>query len=227
MHAELRAQGRRCSQKRVARLMRHSGIVGKGPRRTTRTTDSTHALPVAANDLNRDFQATQPNHTWAADITYIATNEGWLYLAVVLDLFSRRIVGWSMQATLSSQLVMAALQMALHQRSRRPRLHHSDRGSQYASREYQAQLAGAGIVCSMSRKGNCYDNAVVKSFFGTLKTELVERQVYRTRAEAHHAIFEYVEVFYNRRRRHWTLGYVSPTEYEAHYQASQRTSPVA
>lgn len=218
IHAELRAQGSCCSRKRVARVMRLAGMAGKCPRRRTCTTDGTHAWPIAANTLNRKFAATMPNMKWAADITYIATREGWLYLAVVMDLFSRRIIGWSMRTTLACDLVLAALQMALQQRSYNQHLiHHSDRGSQYASADYQRRLAATGIQCSMSRKGNCYDNAVVESFFGTLKTELVADQTFLTRAEARQAIFEYIEVFYNRQRRHSALDYLSPAEYEARY----------
>lgn len=192
------------------------------------TTDSRHTLPVADNVLNRMFAAPAPNVTWAADITYVPTREGWLYLAIVMDLFSRRIIGWSMQSTLACGLVIEALRMALQQRQpAQPVTHHSDRGSQYASDDYQARLAAAGLGCSMSRKGHCYDNAPVESFFGTLKTELVYQQQYTTRAEARGAIFEYMEVFYNRRRRHSALGYCSPAEYEAYYQAEQRLTQVA
>lgn len=218
IHAELQAQGAPCSEKRVARLMRLAGVSGKCPRRTRLTTNSHHSFPIAANALNQEFSASGPNTKWAADITYIPTREGWLYLAVIMDVFSRRIIGWSMQPTLASQLVVAALQMALHQRDHSHQLlHHSDRGSQYASHDYQAQLTAAGIRCSMSRKGNCFDNAAVESFFGTLKTELVYRHWYTTRAEARQAIFEYLEVFYNRQRRHSALGYLSPMQYEGQY----------
>ncbi len=222
IHAELREQGVQCSAKRVARLMRLAGLQVRRPRRTHTTTDSRHALPVAENVLDRAFDAPAPNRKWAADITYIGTREGWLYLAVVMDLFSRRIIGWSMQSTCARGLVMDALRMALHQRSCSERvLHHSDRGSQYASGDYQHLLAVAEMQCSMSRKGDCFDNAVVESFFGTLKTELVYHQQYTTRAEARSAIFEYVEVFYNRQRRHSALSYLSPAAYEARYQAEQ------
>lgn len=228
VHAELREQGVRCSAKRVARLMRQTGIQACRPRRTHRTTDSRHALPVAPNVLGRAFETPAPNTQWAADITYIGTREGWLYLAVVMDLFSRRIIGWSMQPTLASGLVCAALQMALQQRSGTKQvLHHSDRGSQYASSDYQDLLAAAGMQGSMSRKGDCYDNAVVESFFGTLKTELVYQQQYLTHHEARSAVFEYVEVFYNRQRRHSALGYLSPVAYEARYQAERTMARVA
>jgi len=206
IHAELRAQGVRCSEQRVARVMRLAGFRACRPRRTRTTTDSRHAWPVATNLLNREFGAPAANRKWAADITYIPTSEGWLYLAVVLDLFSRRVVGWATRPTLERVLVLDALRLAL--------LHHSDRGSQYASEDYQAQLAAAGIHCRMSRTGDCYDNAPVESFFGTLKTELVYQQVFATRDQARSAIFEYIEVFYNRQRRHSALGYLSPVSYE-------------
>lgn len=218
IHAELRAQGIRCSKKRVARVMRLAGIRACRARRRRATTESRHALPIAANLLQRDFTAVAANTKWAADITYIETREGWLYLAVVLDLFSRRVVGWAMQPTLARELVLDALEMALQQR--RPTehlLHHSDRGSQYASSDYQARLASAGINRSMSRTGDCFDNAPVESFFGTLKTELVYQQSFATRTHARQAIFEYIEIFYNRQRRHSALRYLSPSDYEAQH----------
>jgi transposase InsO family protein len=195
--------------------MRIAGIQARKKRRFVVTTDSKHQLPVAANVLDRQFTVAVPNERWASDITYIWTMEGWLYLAVVLDLFNRQVVGWSTDSTIDQLLVARALSKALHMR--RPSaglLHHSDRGSQYASRAYQEQLSQAGIVCSMSRKGNCWDNAVVESFFSTLKTELIGDYVYRTRAEARANIFEYIEIWYNRQRRHSSLGYLSPTEFE-------------
>ncbi len=210
----------RCSEKRVARVMRRAGIRACQPRRSRTTTDSHHALPVAANLLNREFAAPAANTKWAADITYIETREGWLYLAVVLDLFSRRVVGWAMQPTLERGLVLSALEMALGQRHLTTQLvHHSDRGSQYASGDYQARLAAAGIQCSMSRRGDCFDNAPVESFFSTLKRELVYQQRFATRQEARRAIFEYMEVFYNRKRRHSALGYLSPVEFEERQRA--------
>jgi len=213
VHAELRARGRRVSQKRVARLMRQQGLAARRRRPFVRATDSKHAHPVAPNVVARDFLPPEPNCTWAGDITYVWTAEGWLYLAVVLDLFSRRIVGWSMGERIDRQLALAALDMALAGRAA-PALHHSDRGSKYASEDYQGRLAERGITCSMSRKGNCWDNAVVESFFSSLKMELVHTRSFRTREEAKLALFEYMEVFYNRRRRHSSLGYVSPAEYE-------------
>lgn len=180
-----------------------------------RTTDSGHRQPVADNLLSRHFSPSQPNCTWATDITYVATRQGWLYLAVVLDLFSRQVVGWAMGPTIDTHLVLGALDMAL--KSRKPPrglLHHSDRGSQYASADYQRALEQRGIRCSMSRKGNCWDNAVVESFFSSLKMELVHEADFATREQASAALFEYIEVFYNRKRRHSSLGYLSPVEYE-------------
>lgn len=227
VHAELRARGTRCSRKRVARLMRSAGLSARRPRRAVRTTDSRHSLPVAANLLGRDFSAEAPDLRWAADITYVPTAEGWLYLAVILDLFSRRVVGHACAATLATSLIVEALTLACGRR--RPSagiLHHSDRGSQYASAEYQARLKEAGAQASMSRRGDCYDNAVVESFFGTLKTELVHGRWYTTRVEARSDIFEYIEMFYNRERRHSALGYLSPAEYEARHPAA-RTLPQA
>lgn len=202
--------------------MRASGILARSSRRVTRTTDSRHAHPVAPNLLAREFTASAPDRKWAADITYVATAEGWLYFAVVLDLFSRRVVGHACATTLATDLVTAAFMMAGGRRDIGTDLvHHSDRGSQYASSEYRARLAASGVQCSMSRRGDCYDNAVVESFFGTMKTELVHGRRYQTRAEARNDIFEYVEVFYNRERRHSTLGYLSPAQYEARHAAAQ------
>lgn len=213
---ELAAQGITCSENRVARLMREEGVEAKQVRRFKATTDSKHGLPVAENHLDRQFEPGEENRRWGADITYIWTQEGWLYLAVVLDLFSRRVVGWSMQPTLERRLVIDALEMALQ--NRKPAaglLHHSDRGSQYASGDYQQLLSEAAMRCSMSRKGNCWDNAPVESFFSTLKRERVHHRRYRTRAEARADIFHYIEVWYNRKRRHSSLGYLSPVDYEA------------
>jgi len=217
IQAELAEQGLRCSRKRVARLMRQSNLTPKTVRLfRVITTDSNHNLPVAPNRLNQEFTADRPDQIWLTDITYVPTAEGWLYLAVVLDLYSRRIVGWAMGDSLHRQLVIEALQMALTARQPPPGLlHHSDRGSQYASDDYQALLTQAGMVGSMSRRGNCYDNAPVESFFATLKTELVFHQQYAIRAEARLDIFEYIEVFYNRFRRHSALGYKSPVKFEA------------
>lgn len=218
VHQELQAQGIHCSAKRVARLMQAQHLVAVSPRRFVVTTDSRHTLPVAANTLNRQYQVeavADVNQVWAGDITYVPTAEGWLYVAVVLDLKSRKVVGWGMESSLEQGLVAGALEMALGQRQPSAGLlHHSDRGSQYASHRYQAGLCQQDIVCSMSRKGNCWDNAPVESFFATLKKELVHRHRYRTRAEAKNSLFQYIEVFYNRQRRHSALGYLSPDEYE-------------
>lgn len=215
MHAALHADGQACGKKRVARLMRSSGLRAKPRRHRTRTTDSQHDHPIAENVLGRDFTADAPNTRWVADITVIWTMQGWLYLAVVLDIFSRMVVGWAMDGHSFAVLVENALQMALARRHPEPGLlHHSDRGSQYTCHDYQALLASYGIVVSMSRKGDCYDNALMESFNGTLKTECVERESYQTRAQARLSIFEYLEVFYNRQRLHSSLGYVSPVVYE-------------
>ncbi len=212
----LSKQGIQCSENRVARLMRVHGIRAKQAKRFKATTDSRHDLPVAENILDRQFEPEAPNQAWAADITYVWTGQGWLYLAVVMDLFSRRIVGFSMGRSLARALVIEALEMALgRRRVGQGLLHHSDRGSQYASGEFQRVLVGAGIICSMSRRGNCWDNAPVESFFSTLKCELVHHRRYRSRAEARLDIFEYIEVWYNRKRLHSSLGYRSPAEYEA------------
>ncbi len=179
------------------------------------TTDSKHDLPVAENKLNQDFTASKPNQKWVTDITYIPTKEGWLYLAVVLDLYSRKVVGWAMDEHMERSLVMSALRMALLARKpHKELLHHSDRGSQYASNDYQKLLDDNKITCSMSRKGNCYDNAVMESFFATLKQERVYHQHYQSRQQAKQDLFEYIEVWYNRKRTHSTLGYMSPEEFE-------------
>lgn len=216
IQAELVAQGIRCGHNRVARLMRLHRLRANQKRAfKVKTTDSQHDQPIAPNLLGQNFEAQRQNQKWLTDITYIATAEGWLYLAVVLDLYSRRIVGWAMSDRLERQLVIDALQMALLARRPPPGLlHHSDRGSQYASEDYQALLTKHQLRCSMSRAGNCYDNAPMESFFGTLKTELVHHRRYVTRAEARTDIFEYIEVFYNRFRRHSALAYQSPVMFE-------------
>jgi putative transposase len=216
IYAELRAQGERCGRHRIARLMRLHGIRAKQARRFRVTTDSSHGRPVAANLLGRRFVTPAINRCWVTDLTYVPTHEGWLYLAVVLDLYSRRVIGWAMQPRMSQELVLAALRMAIAQR--RPRaglLHHSDQGGQYAGPAYQALLTRHGICPSMSRRGDCWDNTVAESFFKTLKTELVYHRSYRTRAEARADLFVYIEQFYNRRRRHSFLGYRSPADYES------------
>lgn len=215
VHAELQAQGIKCARKRVARLMRELELVARRPRHRTKTTRSDPNARVAPNRLDRDFTARYPNEKWTGDITAIWTYEGWLYLAVVLDLFSRRVIGWAMAASADETLVETALCMALLQR--RPQtglLHHTDRGCQYTSHEYQALLTDAGITVSMSRKGNCWDNAAMESFFGTLKGACVDLTCFQTRAEARQAVFEFVECFYNRVRLHSSLEYVSPVAFE-------------
>jgi transposase InsO family protein len=196
--------------------MRVEGIRARRKRSfKPRTTDSTHVHPVAANLLARQFRVDGADRVWMADITYIATQEGWLYLAVIIDLYSRFVVGWSMSARVTSQLTIDALRMALQRRRPTPALvHHSDRGSQYASGDYRIVLQKHNIISSMSRKGNCYDHAPVESFFGTLKTELVHHRKYRSRAEAKVDIFDYLEIFYNRQRLHSSLGYKSPAAFE-------------
>lgn len=215
IYAELRAQGIRCSRGRVARLMRLNGVVARRRKRYKVTTKVDAQSPVAPNVLARDFTADRPDSKWVADITYIDTYEGWLYLAAVLDVYSRRVVGWSMHARLMTELVENALRMALGQRTpEEEMLHHSDRGSQYTSRDYQTLLAKAHITPSMSSTGNCYDNAMMESFFATLKTECADRR-FVTRAEARRTIFEFIEVWYNRQRRHSALGYLSPVAFEA------------
>jgi putative transposase len=211
-----------CSQNRVARLMKKHGIAAKQKRRYKRTTKANGAHPVAPNLVDRDFSATAPNEKWTTDITYIPTLEGWLYLAVVLDLFSRRIVGWAMSARMTSELVVDALHMAIRERQPPPGLiHHSDRGSQYTGLLYQQLLKSHHFQVSMSGTGNCYDNAPAESFFGSLKMELVHHIFYETRAQARTDIFFYIEAFYNRQRRHSTLGYVSPAAHEAAYYQHQ------
>jgi transposase InsO family protein len=211
-----------CSENRVARLMRKQGITAKQKKRYKRTTKANGAHPTAPNLIDRDFSAATPNEKWTTDITYIPTLEGWLYLAVVLDLFSRRIVGWAMSARMTSSLVIDAFQMAVRQR--RPAsglIHHSDRGSQYTGSAYQKLLKDNHCRVSMSGTGNCYDNAPAESFFGSLKMELVHHTIYNTRDQARTDIFFYIEAFYNRQRRHSTLGYVSPEAYEAAFYENQ------
>lgn len=213
--AELHAEGVRCSENRVTRLMRLGGIRAKTKRKFKATTDSRHGHPVAPNLLDRQFTVDRPNRVWVSDITYIWTAEGWLYLAGVLDLYSRMVVGWSMNNRVTGELTRDALQQAIGRRHVLPGLlHHSDRGSQYAAGEYQGLLVQHGMICSMSRKGDCYDNAVMESFFATLKTELVLWERFATRDDAKAKIFEYLEVFYNCQRRHSSLGYQSPVEFE-------------
>jgi putative transposase len=215
IRAELVARGMPCGANTVAKLMRRHGIAAKTRRKSRCTTDSNHDRPVAGNVLGRRFEPGSADRAWAADITYVPTREGWLYLAAVEDLHARRVVGWSMAERIDSRLVVDALEMAIARRSPEAGLvAHSDRGSQYASEHYQRLLAGRGITCSMSRRGNCWDNAPMESFFASLKKELIHAEDYATREEARASIFEYIEVFYNRVRRHSSLGYQSPDEFE-------------
>lgn len=221
VHCELRERGRRCGKKRVARLMRQAGLKGKCRRKAVRTTDSKHVLPVAENLLLRNFYPLRPDRVWGSDITYIATKQGWLYLAITMDLYSRLVVGWAMDASMPAELPLSALKMAITRRNPGAGLiHHSDRGSQYASRVFQQELAAHHLVCSMSRKGDCWDNAVLESFFETLKRELVADTVFATQEEARQAIFEYVEVYYNRQRQHSALNYLTPTQMDRQAKAA-------
>lgn len=214
MVRELRSRGFPAGKERVERLMRENDIRGRHKRRYKATTDSKHSLPVAPNLLDRNFTPSAPNRAWSADLTYIWTDEGWLYLAVVLDLFNREIVGWSIKPRMTADLVTDALTMAWFRRRPAPGLiHHSDRGSQYASQAFQGKLGDYGMLCSMSRKGNCWDNAPTESFFNSLKNERVHGTRYATREEAIADLFDYIEVFYNRSRRHSTLGYHSPVQF--------------
>ncbi len=213
--AELRARGVECCVNTVARLMHDNDVRARTARKFRNTTDSNHSLPVADNLLDRQFDAQGPNERWVADITPIPTREGWLYLAVVEDLYSRMVVGWAMSDTMTSRLVVDALGMAVARRlPGEGLLAHSDRGSQYASEHYQRLLERHGITCSMSGVGQCWDNAPMESFFATLKKELIHDADYQTRPEARASIFEYIEAFYNPKRRHSALGYRSPAEYE-------------
>lgn len=210
-----------CCRETVRQVMAELGLCGRHKRRFVKTTDSNHDEPIAANRLQRDFTATRPDQKWLADITYIRLTEGWLYLAVILDCFSRRIVGWSLSRHVDAELVCAALEMALGQRCPRgDLLHHSDRGVQYASRPLRQKLAAEGLAMSMSRKGDPWDNAMMESFFGSLKTEWITH-AYASEAEARMDLFKYIEMFYNPTRRHSALGYQSPAEYERRYEAGQ------
>jgi len=216
VHEELvQDKGLKCCKETVRKVMRRLGIRSKVSRKFIVTTDSRHRRPVAANKLDRDFRASGPNQKWVADISYVRTREGWLYLGVVMDLWSRRIVGWSMSRTIDAKLVCDALNMAVRSRCPgRGLIHHSDRGIQYASDRFQQLLALHGVDCSMSRKGDCWDNAPAESFFGKLKTEHIGQCIYKNRREAEQELFWYIEVFYNRQRRHAELGYLSPAEFE-------------
>ncbi len=215
IHRELREYGHRVSRKRVARLMSVQGLTGRSPRRFRKTTDARHSQRIAPNVLNRNFIVDARNKVWVGDVTYIPTRQGWLYLAVLLDLYSRRVVGWAMSDTIDTRLVLDALRMAV--RSRKPRpglLHHTDRDGRYASDEYRTHLRSHGLVPSMSRKANCWDNAVAESFFATLEKELLDDEVFFTRTHARQCVADYIENYYNNRRRHSHLDYVSPLEYE-------------
>jgi transposase InsO family protein len=215
VHRELKARGHRVGKKRVERLMREGGLQGRQKRRFRRTTDSKHAMPVAPNVLARRFEASARDRTWVTDVTYVATDEGWLYLAALLDLYSRRVVGWAASENNDRSLAQQALQRAICARRPQPGLvHHSDRGSPYASDDYRTALREHGIVASMSRKGDCWDNAVAESFFATLRAELLDHERFATRAEAVAAIADYVDGFYNPVRRHSAIDYVSPVEFE-------------
>ena len=226
--ADLKAAGIACSQKRIARLMHLHEMFAVRRKRFVVTTDSNHDMKVAENLLARTFEAETPDTKWSADITYIWTSQGWLYLAIILDLFNRGVVGWAMHQTIDRNLVMSALDMALLRRKPGDNLMcHSDRGSQYASDDYQKGLEKAGIVCSMSRRGNCWDNAPTESFFASLKKEMVYRTRFATHAEARSAIFQWIEVWYNRKRRHSTLGYLSPEAFERNYQQQQANAIAA
>lgn len=220
MYQHLKQRGVRCGKHRVARLMQKQGLMARArPKFKPQTTNSAHGLLVADNRLNQDFTATHPNQKWVADITFIATQEGWLYLAVVLDVFSRKVIGWAMHERCDTELVNAALRMAQGQRITQPGLIvHSDRGSQYASQHHRELLEGFGFLQSMSRKGNCYDNAMMESFFSTLKVEEAARpgqNIYLTRVIARTHLFDYIETFYNRQRLHSSLGFISPVHFEA------------
>ena len=224
VHAELVAEGVTAGRNKIARLMRLERLRGCPKRRFRATTQRDPTHPVAKNLLKQNFKAREPNQRWAADMTYISTKQGWLYLAVVMDLFSRRIVGWSMSQRMGRHLVIGALRMAIDaRRPDGPLVHHSDRGAQYTSDDFRKELARNGIECSMSAAANCYDNAVVESFFGVLKRERVNRVRYRTREEACADLFEYIEVFYNRKRRHGYLGNVSPADFEKRSDGSFET----
>ncbi len=215
IHKDLLASGEHVSVNRVAKLMKAAGIQSKMSKRFIITTNSKNTLAPAPDRLKRVFRTTKPNQAWVSDTTFIRTRQGWLYLAMILDLYSRQVIGWAMSDRNNTKLVIDALQMATARRDiEKPVIVHSDQGSTYASGDYQRLLSQHGMLPSMSRKGECYDNAVAESFFGTLKTEWVDDEDYRTREQAKQSLFEYIEVFYNRQRRHSYLGYVSPNEYE-------------
>ena len=216
IHQDLVDAGMRCGKNRVARIMREAGLRSRTKKKFKATTNSRHNFPIAPNLLNQDFTVGAPDRAWVGDITYIPTDEGWLYLAVLLDLFNREVVGWAASSKMTRQLTIDALQMALGRRNpEKELLHHSDRGSQYAAADYQRILKEHGFICSMSRKGNCYDNAVAESFFGRLKSEWINHYRYLSRSEAIQNLFYYIEIFYNRKRRHSSINYSTPQKYES------------
>lgn len=219
VHAELVERGHKVNIKRIARLMAKMGLFGRRRPKFQKTTNSDHDRPTAPNVLARKFEAAEPDQAWVADITYVWTMQGWMYLAVIIDLFSRRVVGWSMAEHMRTELVLDALHAALGSRmpSEQGLVFHSDRGSQYAADAYRDALVSAGITCSMSRRGNCWDNAVAESFFSTLKTELVHKVIFTTREAAKTTIAEWIEVFYNGKRRHSSIGYLAPAEFERRF----------
>jgi transposase InsO family protein len=221
VHRELRRDGQRVGKRRVEHAMRSLGLCARAPRRFVVTTAAHPGHEKAPNTLNREFSATKPNQRWVTDISYVWTDEGWCYLAIILDLFSRSVVGWSLDTNLTTTLPLAALDMALRRRGPVPGLlHHSDRGCQYTSAEYRAELARQGIEVSMSRKGNCWDNAVAESFFSTIKAELIRQRRWTGLLELRSAVFEYIEVFYNRQRLHSSLSYRTPAEIETEFNAA-------
>lgn len=222
VYEDLQEENVMCCKETVRRIMRDIGLYAHIKRKFIVTTDSNHTLKTAENMLGRNFTAKGPNQKWVADITYIPTKQGWLYLAVVMDLYSRKIVGWSMSENIDSALVQSAMKMAiLHRNPDTGLIHHSDRGVQYASEGFQDLLSNNKVVCSMSRKGNCWDNACAESFFGSLKSEWIKEKIYGTYEEGKKDVFKYIEVFYNRKRRHASLGYVSPVVYEEMYEMKQ------
>lgn len=219
VYRQMKAEGIEVGRNRVARLMRENGICVRPKRRFRRTTDSNHDYPIADNIVNRNFDVKAPDRLWAGDITYIWTLQGWMYLAVILDLFSRRVVGWALAEHMRTELVLSALQMALGQRiPDEAMIYHSDRGSQYASGDYRAVLKAYGIGCSMSGKADCWDNAVIESFFATIKKELLYQRQWSSYEEVRLAITDYIEIFYNRQRLHSYLDYMSPADYEKKYE---------
>lgn len=216
IRAALAREGIRVGRRRIGRLMRERGLLVHPGRRRNRSRSRVGEVEAASNRLQRNFATDGPNRVWSGDITYIGTTEGWLYLAVVLDLYSRKVIGWSMSDRIDTELVVSAVRMAVsRRRPASPVIVHTDRGVQYSSAGYRRELSSSGMIASMSRRGDCYDNAIIETFFGRLKTELIGGRLYRSRAEARRSIFEYIEVFYNRRRLHSSLGYMSPEEFES------------